>query len=388
MIFLLSVPEDTLISRFVERNLTHLQAYMEYYDASVSLARGYLFPKFYIFYDDAHITPVPYFRYQYVDTVHLRLEEREMDLGFSDVNRVGSGFVWSLFDPQVIAWNMASREASAHARSVLKVSRKNSVTNFRILLRTLNTSNEILKAIDSALSTVDSLRAVADTLRSMGRIPPPDYLELRVKLLRLRKLREGIYRKYLRVQDTVESLTGMRVESVEVKGELPECETYDSTHLVNAQRWSTRAEMARFLPKIFAFGEVWYGRPVGLNRDSLGTGTVYGLRIVLTFDETGRLKVRREKSLLNLLTRRKERVNKDRKGREVDTTTVTEALGIYGEALSLYRMGRIDRFTLARIKLEYYTLKVEALKEKLENLKERTCPVILPEVPPQRTPLP
>jgi len=234
---------------------------MEYYDASVSLAKGYLFPKFYIFYDDAHISPVPYFRYQYVDTVHLRLEEREMDLGFSNISRVGSGFAWSLFDPQVLAWNMASREASTYARNVLETSQRNAVTNFRILLRILNITNGILKTIDSALYTMDSLKAVADTLRSLGRIPPSDYLELRVKVLRLKRLRESIHRRYLRVRDSVESLTGVAVESVEVKGELPECEAYDSTHLVNARRWSLRAEMARFLPKLFAFGEVWYGRP-------------------------------------------------------------------------------------------------------------------------------
>lgn len=387
MVLLLALSEDSLISTFVSRNLKVLEAYSGYYETSVSVVRGYLFPRFYLFYDDFHLLPVPYFRYQYVDTVRLRLEEREMDLGIPNLWRVGWGFSWSVLDPQVIAGNLAGREALLHARSTLKSSRENAVINFRILLRVLHTLKLMLTTLDSAMVGGDSLLSVADTLRRLGRLPPERYLDLRLELLKLRRARDRVESEYARVRDTVRLLTGMDVEDVLPEGDLPPCSPYDSTHLKEAQRWKWRAEMARFLPKLFAFGEVWYGRPVGLNRDSSGFGTLYGVRVTLTFDETGRLKARKEREAIKLMeVRRGERGKSE--GRDLDTAIVAEAKTLYEEGRRLYALGRIDAFTLFKLRSYYYTLKLDLLGEKVEGLRRRVCPVILPEAPPQHTPSP
>lgn len=387
MLLLLSLTEDSLISLFVRRQLTYLEDYESYYLASTSLPKGYLFPRFYLFYDDAHFLPVPYFRYQYLDTVHLRLEEREMDLGLPDIRRMGWGFAWSVLDPQVLALTFAAREANAYAHSALSSARENAITNFRLLLRGLHLVRTALSVLDSALSGADSLLSTADTLQTLGRLPPEAGMELRMKVLKLRRMREKVRREYEALRDTVEALVGVEVEDVSPSGPLPDCVPYDSTHLYGAQKWRYRAELARFLPKVFAFGEVWYGSPVGLKRDSSGIGTLYGIRITWTFDETGRLRVMRERRLLNLLKREEGR----RKGkvREVpDTTLIGEARAVYEEAQRLYRLGRMDAFTLFRIRMEYYELRLEVLKEEIERLRGKVCPVILPEVPPQYTPSP
>ena len=387
MLLLLSISEDSLISAFVSRNLRVLDAYSEYYGASASVIKGYLFPRFYVFYDDFHLLPVPYFRYQYVDTVRLRLEEREMDLGLPNLWRAGWGFSWSVLDPQAITGSMAAREATLYARSTLESARGNAIINFRVLLRILHTLRLMLSTLDSAMLGADSLLTVGDNLRSLGRLPPERYLEMRLEFLKLRRARERVEAEYARIRDTVRSLTGVDAEDVSPEGELPPCSPYDSTHLREAQRWRWRAEMARFLPKLFAFGEVWYGRPVGLNRDSSGFGTLYGIRLTLTFDETGRLRARRERAALKVLRARRNG-KKRTEVRELDTTLLSEARALYEEGKRLHDMGRMDAFTLFKLRSYYYTLKLDLLRERVEMLRRRTCPVILPEVPPQYTPSP
>ncbi len=383
----MALPEDSLVSAFVSRNLRVLDAYADHYEASASVVKGYLFPRFYVFYDDFRLSPVPYFRYQYVDTARLRLEEREMDLGIPNLWRFGWGFAWSVLDPQAITGSLAGREANLYARSTLKSARENAVINFRILLRVLHTLKLMLSTLDSATTGADSLLSLGDTLRRLGRLSPDRYLEMRLEVLKLRRVKERLEREYLRVRDTVKSLTGIDVEDVLPEGDLPPCVPYDSTHLREAQRWMWRTELARFLPKLFAFGEVWYGRPVGLNRDSSGFGALYGIRLTLTFDETGRLRARKERAALRVLEARRE----DRGETRIwgpDTTTLPEAKALYEEGRRLYALGRMDAFTLFKLRSYYYTLKVDLLRERIEDLRRRTCPVILPEAPPQRTPSP
>jgi len=371
------VSEDSLVAAFERRLSATLNAQVEYRLQSLDGIRGRFFPKAYVFYDDAHLLPVATIRYQYLDTARLRLEEREMDLGLPNVWRVGWGFVWDALDLQSVAGYLASEHAKRFVRSTAEAAKSNALLNFRRLLRAYVLTDSILAVIDSLDAGMREIEAVADSLRRLGRLPPKEYILLRMKGLRLEESRRMALRERERLRDTLKALLGFAVDDVEVSDEpLGECVPYDSTALVEAQRWRWRAASLWWMPKLLIFGEHFYGRPTSLSGSS-GFGTLYGLRLVMLFDETARLKARRERAALLALRPERRPASPKRAVEDTDGELVEEARRLVEEAERMFRLGRLDIFSLYSLKREYYTLRLDALRRRIERLKDETCPVMM-----------
>ncbi|NPB03966.1 MAG: hypothetical protein GXO39_06090 [Thermotogae bacterium] len=373
MLLFLAISEDSLVEAFKRRFVERYDLYRDYEVARYNVTRGYLLPRPYVFWDEYHLLPVTTFRYQYVDTIHLRLEEREIEIGLPNVQRLGLGIVWNPLDLQVLAGNVASEMAKRHALNTLQTAWENTIINFRKLIRMYVLLSRALTVTDTLLEESNRLISSADTLKRLGRIPESRYLEVRMKILKLKALRKELEGELEEVRDTLEILSGLKIENVSVGNDRLRCKSYDSTYLWRAALWRRRAESLWWAPRALFFAEVWRGKPTGMV-DTLGFGSVYGIRITVQFDETGRLRSKVRDLEVKLLFKSGEREEGGSEfGGEEDE--VEEARRIYEEALKMYKMGRLNIYELYRFKYEYELLKLNRIRKEVERLR-KPCPVL------------
>lgn len=371
MLFLLgALKEDTLLKLFEERHLRKLHNLVRYAKSQADLPKGYLFPNFYTFYEGLNLSPGVRFSYQYLDTVNLRLEIRESDLIPTYTRRYGLGVMWPLFDPQILSVNMASRYRFLHVVKNAEIEKHNAKTNLRILLRIYLALRALYLSLDSLLSDAHTLAEYTDTLFEAGRISRGEIVSLKMRLLRVEGLKERVEGELRRIRDTLVELTGVEVDDVELSGEDIYCLTYDSTLLYHSKVWEMRAEALWWMPKVLLFGEVWdgYSTPSLL---SLNSGAVYGLRVVMRFDETGRLRFLAKKRELEMLSpggSRRERVETHPK-----SDLLERADSLYEEAKRLYEAGRLDFPTLFAIRYERFSLQAEHVRQNVEHLRRSLC---------------
>ncbi len=296
LVLILAITEDSVLKVFDRIFESKTSGIYSDLKTIYDVPKGYLFPKLYLFYDELNISPLPTIRVQYADTVNLRLTEREIEIGYPFWRRWGFGFYWNPLNPQVIFATKSSRYMREWEYSKIEGLKENAKNNLRVYLRVLINLDSAISVLDSLISLGEELIVKLDTLMGLKRLEGYKFERITGEVEGLKDLREYFIKTQKSLKDSLESLLGITLESLELNQNFnPQCVKPPDSLKVKALNYKDFAESLWWFPKLYLFGEVWNG-------NITTPSTVVGFRVVVEFDETKRLYSKATRSLKRLET--------------------------------------------------------------------------------------
>lgn len=368
MIFILAITEDSILRVF--DNIFENRTVGIYSDlkAIYGVPKGYLFPKLYLFYDELNISPLPTISVQYIDTINLRLMEREIEIGYPFWRRWGFGFYWNPLNPQVIFAIKSSNYMREWEYSKIESLKENAKNDLRIYLRVLINLDSAINIVDSLIHIGKELMAKLDTLLRLKRLEVYKFEGLKSEIENLKDLKENLVKNQKSIKDTLENLLGIELKNLILNPNFhPKCMEPADSLKIKALNYKSIGESLWWFPKIYLFGEVWNG-------NITTPSTIVGFRVVMEFDETKRLFHKATKSLKNLETIKSDIKSLTPKfNLPSPERDITHYKNLIKVAKRFYESGGISFVEYFRIYSDYSRVRIENFEDRIKFLTRELC---------------
>ncbi len=370
LLFLLAISEDSVLKVFERKVEKEERFFLREIENIFSVPKGYLFPKLYLFYDEINITPIPFIKVQYADTINLRIVDREIPIGYSYIRRWGWGFVWNPLNPKVVLSIKSANLKRKYYEELTRVKLSRLKTNLRITLRIIANIDSIVSLSDSVLDAMERFELIMDTLRRLKRTDSLEVLELISHKREIKGISNNFRDLGRRLKDSLEDFAGIKVDKVKLMENFkPSCEEVPQSLKIKYLRYDYLSESLWWVPSLYLFGEVWDG-------NVKTPSTLHGFRIVVEFDETKRLFSKAKKSIYEIGKLKLRKYGKENYDFQEDMESlITSFSDLVKYAGDMYNSGVIGYDKFLGIYLRYFDTKVKVLQLRVKKLKESICQI-------------